>query len=163
MKTIYRLNHYTHQVNQCPDNNSIYCDCVIQAADCTPDYTEEFYSRDLAMNTLKWKRCKAYKEYGFIRSFWQLDCWDVEELTIDEDGEIVEDFGAWPADEEPAGVKIWYAVLSDKYPDDWSDGSRDLEAAHDIAKAAQAEGETGVYIAVIDDENNYCLEEIRDI
>lgn len=53
-------------------------------------------------------------------------------------------------------MAIWYAVMRDSEDNDWGYGSHDLEEAEAMVKK-YPEG----YIAVIDEETNTCVDEIR--
>lgn len=53
----------------------------------------------------------------------------------------------------------WYAVQNDNYME-WDDGSYDYDEAVKMAKKQIANGETGVKIAVINEETDYCESEI---
>lgn len=55
--------------------------------------------------------------------------------------------------------KIWYAVLRDNEDNDWGYGSFDIEEAKRMARDMGEEA----YIAVIDDDDKFCLDEIHDL
>lgn len=53
--------------------------------------------------------------------------------------------------------KIWYAVLRDREDNDWGYGSFELDTAKRMARDMGNEA----YIAVIDDDDKFCLDEIQ--
>ena len=57
---------------------------------------------------------------------------------------------------------IWYAVMKDNEDTDHSYGSHDLEKAIEMANKLHKSGDEEAYIAVIDPEDDYCFDEIRD-
>lgn len=60
------------------------------------------------------------------------------------------------------GKKLWYAVMMDNEDTDHGFGSFDLEKAIAIAKDARKSGDEDAYIAVIDPDDDFCIDEIRD-
>ena len=58
--------------------------------------------------------------------------------------------------------KIWYAVLRDNERTDHSTGSFRKREAIKMARQLRKDGYPEAYIAVLDDETDYCYDEIRD-
>lgn len=58
--------------------------------------------------------------------------------------------------------KVWYAVMRDNEDTDHGYGSFDLENAIKMANDMRKDGDADAYIAVIDPEDDFCLDEIRD-
>lgn len=58
--------------------------------------------------------------------------------------------------------KDWYAVMTDNEDTDHSYGSFDLEKAIAMTNYIRMSGYEDAYIAVIDTQYDFCVDEIRD-
>lgn len=58
--------------------------------------------------------------------------------------------------------KVWYAVLRDNEDTDHGYGSFDLEKAIAMTNGMRKSGDEGAYIAVIDPDDDYCIDEILE-
>lgn len=58
--------------------------------------------------------------------------------------------------------KLWYAVMNDNEDTDHSCGFWDKERAIEKAKEIRGFGYTDAYVAVVDPEDDFCIDEIRD-
>lgn len=58
--------------------------------------------------------------------------------------------------------KYWYAAQRDTN-DEWGNGSYDLGEAVKMAKEYKSSGYAGALVAVIDEEESICVDEIRDL
>lgn len=67
---------------------------------------------------------------------------------------------AEPTDET---ARVWYAVLCDRDDTDHGTGSYDREEAIRMAREYRRQGDTEAYIALIDPEDDYCIDEMHDI
>ena len=60
------------------------------------------------------------------------------------------------------GKKLWYAVMIDNEDTDHDYGSFDLGKATVMAIDLRMSGYEGAYIAVIDTDDDFCVDEIRE-
>lgn len=58
---------------------------------------------------------------------------------------------------------IWFAYMMDNEDTDHGTGSRDQAEALEWLEGMRADGNSEAYIAVIDDADDYCIEEIREV
>lgn len=60
------------------------------------------------------------------------------------------------------GHKVWYAVMMDNEDTDHGTGSFREEEALQMASQLRKQGHPDAYVALIDPEDDYCIDEIRD-
>lgn len=84
-----------------------------------------------------------------------------EENKAEENEEAAEKTGR-KEEENMESKKVWYAVMKDNEDTDHGYGSHDLEKAIEMANKMRKSGDEEAYIAVIDPDDDYCIEEIRD-
>lgn len=58
--------------------------------------------------------------------------------------------------------KVWYAVMMDNEDTDHGTGSFNMEEAIEKAQKMRNDGYADAHVAVIDPEDDFCFEEIRD-
>lgn len=60
------------------------------------------------------------------------------------------------------GHKVWYAVMRDHEDNDHGTGSFNKREAIRMARQYRQQGDTDAYIALIDPEDDFCIDEIHD-
>lgn len=60
------------------------------------------------------------------------------------------------------GRKVWYAVLRDNEDNDHSTGSFVKREAIRIARQYRKEGDLEAHIALIDPQDDFCIDEMRE-
>lgn len=60
------------------------------------------------------------------------------------------------------GHKVWYAVLIDNEDNDHGTGSYRKDEAIRMARKYRKQGYPDAHIALIDPEDDYCIDEMRD-
>lgn len=59
--------------------------------------------------------------------------------------------------------KVWYAVMMDNEDTDHGCGFWDIDSAIDKVRSLRDNGYTCAYIAVIDPDDDFCIDDIRDL